>query len=229
VPAPILLFDVNETLLDMSVLNPMFRTVFGQVTARREWFLTLQSLWLTASVVGEYQPFDRLARAALRMTAGREHVELRRADEDAILNAMKELPPHPDVPAALEELRTAGVRLAVLSNGTMAGIRAQLRHARLDAYFEALFSADDVQRYKPTPEPYHHAAKGLRAARGRVDLVSVHAWDIAGARHAGLFTIFVARPGHPPNPVHKRADITVADVGELARRIAARRSVRRSR
>ena len=228
-PTPVLLFDVNETLLDLSALNPLFRSAFGDSAVRQQWFLTLQSLWMTGMLTGRYRPFDELARVALRMTASRQRMELSAADESAILKGMKELPPHADVPAALALLRSSGLRLAALTNGTPASARAQLRYAELTPYFEQVLSADTVKRYKPAPEPYLYAASRLGVLPRSVDLVSVHAWDIAGARAAGLFTVFVERPGHPPNPSEPRADIVVSDLGELARNIAARRQSRRRR
>jgi 2-haloacid dehalogenase len=226
---PILLFDVNETLLDIGALDPLFESALGEAEARREWFLTLQTLWMTATLAGRYTPFSELARAALEMTAARRERQLARTDRDAILTGITRLPPHPDVPGALEQLASCGVRLAALSNGTTKGLRAQLRHANVAQFFERLISVDEVRRYKPAPEPYRYAAKQLGVRRSNVDLVSVHSWDLAGARAAGLSTIFVRRPGHPPNPADSKADIEVADIGELARNIAARRGRRPSR
>ena len=230
-PTPVLLFDVNETLLDISALDPLFEAAFGDPGIRREWFLTLQTLWMTATIVNRYRPFSDLAGASLTMTAARHQRHVSGADREAILTAMTRLPPHRDVPDALAQLASAGVRLAALSNGTTTGIHAQLQHANIARYFERVFSVDEVRRYKPAAEPYTHAAKQLRVARASVDLVAVHWWDIAGARAAGLFTIFVRRPGHAPNPGDPNADIEVADLGELARNIVARRTrqSRRSR
>lgn len=226
---PILLFDVNETLLDLSALDPLFQTALGDSRLRREWFLTLQTMWMTATIVNRYRPFNELAEAALETTGARHDRPLSRLDREAILNGVTKLPPHPDVPGALEQLAASGIRMAALSNGTRKGLTGQLRHAQIARFFEAVFSVDDVHRYKPAAEAYKYAAKQLGAARSRVDLVSVHSWDIAGARAAGLFTIFVRRPGHPANPADAKPHLEVADVGELARNIVARRNQRVAR
>ena len=34
----IIVFDVNETLLDLAALDPYFERAFGDVAARKEWF-----------------------------------------------------------------------------------------------------------------------------------------------------------------------------------------------
>ena len=65
---PVILFDMNETLLDMAALDPVFARIFdaGDGTAlRKEWFAQLLELFLTATVIDEYRSFDRLTDDAL--------------------------------------------------------------------------------------------------------------------------------------------------------------------
>ena len=221
--SPVLLFDVNETLLDMRALDRAFIRAFGSATARQQWFLTLQGLWMTSTLTDAYQPFDTLARAALDMTARREGRELDPSDRDAILDGLKTLPPHSDVAGALEKLRAAGIRLAALTNGTLKGAMLQLRHARLADMFDHVFSVDQVKAYKPAPKPYRFAAHRLGVQPRTVYLVAAHAWDIAGAHAAGLSTVFVKRQGKVLNPSAPKPDIEVGDLGELAHNIAVRR------
>jgi 2-haloacid dehalogenase len=220
---PVLLFDVNETLLDMSALDPAFADAFGDARVRQQWFLTLQGLWLTATVIDSYQPFDRLARAALEMVAAQHERTLDASSRDAILDGLTTLPPHADVASAIDVLRAAGIRLAALTNGTAKNATKQLRHARLADKFEAIFSVDQVKRYKPAPEPYRFAARSLGVTPRMAYLVAAHAWDIAGAHAAGLSTVFVRRPGKALNPAAPPPDIEVGNLSELAQNIAARR------
>ena len=65
----VLVFDVNETLLDLGALDPHFQRVFGDAQVRVEWFQTmLQSAFLT-TITGPYKPFGDHFRAALAITA----------------------------------------------------------------------------------------------------------------------------------------------------------------
>jgi 2-haloacid dehalogenase len=178
---------------------------------------------MTATLTNRFKPFDLLADAALELTAFRRGHTLRKASRTAILKRLTALPPHPDVAGALEELRAAGLRIAALTNGTSAGVAAQLRHARLAGHFEMVFAADQVRRYKPARDPYAFAVAKLRTRASDVHLVAAHAWDIAGAAAAGLRTVFVRRAGKTLPPTGPRADIEVADLGELARNIVKRR------
>jgi 2-haloacid dehalogenase len=155
------------------------------------------------------------------MTAVRYGISLAPDDRTAILAGMRSLPPHPDVPASLERLRSAGLRLAALTNSTEEVAIAQLTNAGIGHFFENIFSADIVRRLKPAPEPYEYAAVRLGVPVGRIRMVAAHAWDIAGALCAGCAAAFVARPGVALDPLFPRPDITGADMMEVAEQILA--------
>jgi len=111
-------FDVNETLLDLAALDPLFERAFGDPGAREAWFQQLIQSALVTIATGHYHQFGTIAKAALDTTATRRGVTLTEADKQAILQGMAQLPPHPEVPAALGRLRDAGLRLAALTNST---------------------------------------------------------------------------------------------------------------
>src|SRR5919199_3862721 len=93
----VIVFDLNETLLDLSALDPAFARAFGDAEVRKNWFKQVLELFLTATVIDEYQSFDKLAEAALEMVAEQERVELDAADRAAIKETMRKLPAFPDV------------------------------------------------------------------------------------------------------------------------------------
>lgn len=217
--AHVIVFDVNGTLLDMSALDPRLTRVFGDPLARERWFKELQGLWMTTIATGAYQAFDTLAQAALGMVAEREGAGLNAADRAAVMEEMNTLPAYGDAAGALQRLRDGGLRLAALTNGTLKSARAQLEHAGLHGFFEAVMSADEVKRYKPAPEPYHMAAERLEVKPGQMRLVAAHAWDIAGAHAAGLKTAFVARPRKVLNPAGPDPDLRAHDLMDLADQI----------
>jgi 2-haloacid dehalogenase len=212
-------FDVNETLLDLSGLDPHFERVFGDARVRQVWFAQLIQSALVATVTGAYRPFGEIALAALQMTAEQAGVALADADRDAIAAQLHQLPAHPEVPGALQRLQDAGFRLAALTNSTEEVARAQLEHAGLFDRFEQVLSADAVRRLKPAPEPYRHAAERLGVPVDQVRLVAAHAWDVAGAARAGCATAFVARPGKVLDPLVEPPDVVGADLAEVADRI----------
>jgi 2-haloacid dehalogenase len=219
--APVCVFDVNETLLDLAALDDEFERVFGDRGVRVAWFGQLLQSAMVATITGRYSDFGSVGRAALEMTAERLGVELSDDDREAVVGGMARLPAHPEVPGALRRLGDGGLRLASLTNSTERVARAQLEHAGIIEAFEAVLSADTVRRLKPAPEPYRMAADRLGVEPGEVMLVAAHAWDVAGALRAGCRAAFVARPGKVLDPLAERPELVVADLDELADRLLA--------
>jgi HAD superfamily hydrolase (TIGR01509 family) len=126
-----------------------------------------------------------------------------------------EMDPFPDVPGGLIRLRDAGHRLAVLTNSAAETATAHLERAGLLACFERVVSVEEVQAYKPDRRVYEHALRELDAPAGEAWLVAAHDWDVIGAHHAGLRTVFVERGG--PQPLTVEPDLTVPSLDELDR------------
>ncbi|MDQ7844654.1 MAG: haloacid dehalogenase type II [Armatimonadota bacterium] len=217
----VLIFDVNETLLDLRAMDPLFLQVFGDAAVRPQWFQQFVQNFLVTIVVGPYTDFGTIGRGALDMVAQRLGRSLGEEDRRRILGAIRELPPHPEVHESLERLRSAGFRLGTLTNSTRAVAEAQMRSSGLVGLFEQILSAEEVRRLKPAPEPYRMAAERFGVAVGQVRLVAAHAWDVAGALRAGCKAAFVARSGMVLDPIQPAPDIVGRDLAEVAAGIIA--------
>jgi 2-haloacid dehalogenase len=208
----ILVFDVNETLLDISAMAPLFADAFGDADAVREWFSTLLLYSQVATLAGPYEDFAAIGGAALDMVA-------ESGGRAAILNAMRELPPHADAAPALARLAGAGFRMVALTNSPPATAEAQLQRAGLIEFLERTFSVDAVRRFKPSPEPYRYVADTLGVPPSALRMIAAHAWDVAGALGAGCAAAFVARPGKVLYPLGPQPDIVGRDLNAVANRI----------
>jgi 2-haloacid dehalogenase len=207
VARPVIVFDVNETLLDLRALDQPFARIFGGASARADWFKQLLQLSLLSNVLDSYADFSTLARTALEMLAEQRGIAVSDEQKREVVQAMRTLPPHPDVVPSLARLRDAGFRLATLTNSTTDAAEAQLRHAGIRDAFEAVLSVDLVRRFKPSPETYRAAAERLGVALSEMCLVAAHGWDVWGAMHAGAHAAFVARPGQVLIPLAPAPDI----------------------
>jgi 2-haloacid dehalogenase len=217
----VIVFDVNETLLDLRALQPQFERVFGDGEVLYPWFgQVLQSALLTV-VTGPYSDFGKVGRAALEMVAARRGVVLSDADARAILGGMRTLPPHPDVLPAIQRLKAAEFRLAALTNSPPAVAEAQLTNSGIAPHLDKMLSVDAVHRLKPAAEVYRHAADSFGVAPADVRLVAAHSWDVAGAMRAGCRAAFIARPGMVLDPLFDPPDIVGPDLGVVAQRIIA--------
>ena len=218
---PTLVFDVNETLLDLAALDPHFERIFGDPSAAAAWFAQLLQHSMVATLTGRYRDFSELGRDALVLTARRRAVTLSDEDVERVLGAMTNLPPHSDVRPALDRLRDSGFRLTALSNSPARGLQAQLAGAGLVDVFEHILSVDEVQRFKPHPDVYRMASDKLGEPLRELCMVAAHNWDTTGAIRAGMKAAFVARPGRLLGEFDERPDIIGADLGKVAERLIA--------
>jgi 2-haloacid dehalogenase len=218
----VLVFDVNETLLELRALDAEFERAFGSANVRGIWFAQFIQNALLSIVTDAYIPFGTIGGAALEQVAARLHVTLAADAQTQILDGMKTLPPHPEVPQALHMLRDAGFRLCALTNSTQAVADAQLAHAGIAPLFEKILSADSVKRLKPSPAPYRFAAREMGAAVSEMYMIAAHAWDVTGALCAGAHAAFLARPGMALDPLAPPPDIVGRDLAEVAAQIIAK-------
>lgn len=219
--ANVIVFDVNETLLDLRALDPHFERIFGDPEIRRLWFQQFVQNFLVTIVLGRHVEFGTVGRGALDMIAERLGKSLTEDDRRHILGTIRELPPYPEVRESLERLNAAEFRLGTLTNSTKQVAEAQMRNAGLLDLFEQVLSADEVQRLKPAAEPYRMAAERFGVPISEVRLVAAHAWDVAGALSAGCKAAFVARPGMVLDPIYEPPDVVGRDLREVAAKIIA--------
>ena len=217
----ILLFDVNETLLDLRALLPHFKLTFGDERVMHEWFGLMLRLSLVATVTRTYRPFDMLGKDALMITAGNHGLALENEAIDNILDDMQRLPPHPDVIPALTRLRDTGFRMATLTNSAPPVLAAQMTHASLTEFFEQQISVEAVRLFKPAPETYRYAAGQLGVAINDIRLIAAHDWDVIGAIRAGARAAFVARKGMFLSQTAEILDIIGPDLHSIANQLGA--------
>jgi 2-haloacid dehalogenase len=217
----ILVFDVNETLLDIEVLNPFFSRAFGDLRVMRQWFTETILYSQALSLTVEYLSFDALSVAVLRMLAHALHISLNERDIDEFSQLLCSTPPHPEVPEALERLAEAAFTMVTLTNSGSQASKALLDRGKITRHFDRLFSVKEVRRYKPSQETYSLVANELHVEPARLRLVAAHSWDTLGALAAGYAAALITRPGNSPFPVGDQPDIIAPNLLAAAIRIIA--------
>ncbi|WP_254448410.1 HAD-IA family hydrolase [Spirosoma rhododendri] len=119
----------------------------------------------------------------------------------------------------LARLKEAGFRLVTLTNSPTKTLMQQMANTGLGAYFESLWSVDDVQLFKPHPQTYQLALSRLQLPPEQTMMVACHAWDLAGAAHAGMQTGFIARPGQSPYALAPAPTITGKTLTDLVEQL----------
>ena len=145
---PILVFDINETLLSFESLERFFAKYFDDKKVLRQWFseqiLYSQALTLSRN----YYDFGELATSVLQMVAELHNLSL----NDRVLLEFKQLLgqllPYPEVEKGLEMLKQSGFRMIALTNSPTLSSQVSLERSGLRKYFENVISVEEVQQYK---------------------------------------------------------------------------------
>lgn len=217
----LVVFDVNETLSDMSPLAVRFEDVGAPGLMAQTWFAELLRDGFALTVCGMAEPFARLAAETLRLKLDNQDLD-QDLDEavEHVLSGFAGLALHPDVPEGLNALADLGVRLVTLSNGSAQVAETLLEHAGVRPLFERLLSVEEAGMWKPASGAYDYALATCGVDAEDSLLVAVHPWDVNGAACAGLGTAWVNRAEGRYPAYFTAPDLSVASLPELARAIS---------
>jgi len=223
---PLIVFDVNETLLDLETMQPTFQRIFGEKDAMRLWFANLIMYSAALTVAGCYVPFTDIGSAAMKMLADTRGIKINDADKRELTDKFSTMPPYQEVPAALKKLRDAGFRLFTLTDNLLEVQTRQLEHGGIVKFFERRFSADGVKHHKPSPEAYAYVEKELRVQPSQLCLIACHSWDTLGAVAAGWDAALIKRVGNDVLDVGPQPTLIGSDLSDVADQLIARHGMR---
>lgn len=221
---PLIVFDVNETLLDLETMAPVFERIFRDKAAMRLWFANLILYSASLTVARQYVPFTDIGAAVMKMLADTRGIKITDSDKRELTEKFSTMPPHPDVPAALQKLRNAGFRLFTLTDNLLEVQSRQLEHGGILGLFERRFSADGVKHHKPAPEAYAYVEKELNVQPSQLCLIASHTWDTLGAVAAGWGAALIRRPGNDVLGVGPQPSVVGNDLNDVADQLIARRA-----
>jgi 2-haloacid dehalogenase len=219
---PLIVFDVNETLLDLETMEPTFERIFRERGAMRLWFANFIMYSAALTVAGCYVPFTDIGGAVMKMLADTLGIKITDADKRELTEKFSTMPPHAEVPAALRKLRTAGFRLFTLTDNLLEVQTRQLTNGGIVDLFERRFSADGVKHHKPSREAYAYVEKELGAKPSDFCLIACHTWDTLGAVAAGWEAALIKRPGNDVLGVGPQPQIVGDTLDDVANQLIAR-------
>jgi 2-haloacid dehalogenase len=217
-----ILFDINETVLDLSSLKPRFKAALGDESATATWFSMLLHTSTVCALTDTRTDFATLAGAMLDAMAARLGVELPEEMRVGILSSFARLPPYADISPALTELRNAGYRTVAFTNSSLDLVTTQIGNAGLAECFDDIISVEETGGFKPDPRVYEFAANRTGRPIEALRLVATHDWDTHGALSAGMHAAYIDRSGAPYHPLYLRPDIVATTMSGIVERIIAR-------
>jgi 2-haloacid dehalogenase len=173
-----------------------------------------------------YREFSVCTRQALDYVCRIFDADIPQSDRDALMEVYRVLPPFPEVRGALETLGSGEARMFAFSNGTADAVRALLRNAGIDSFFDDVVSTDEIRSFKPNPAVYAHFLRRAGASGAEAWLISSNPFDVIGAVSAGMRAAWVKRsPTAVFDPWEIEPTLTIAGLTELPGALQYARSV----
>ncbi|PMM39142.1 haloacid dehalogenase type II [Vibrio splendidus] len=204
----VILFDINETVLNLESLQPKFKAVFGSEDALSLWFSKLLHSSTVCIATNVKSTFSELANAALDTIAQRYKCDLTTESKGALLTSFANLPPHSDIKASLLKLRNNGFKTVAFSNSSLDLITSQIKNSDLEDYFDTVISVEETGSFKPNSDVYQFAADTLQEPVENLRLVATHDWDTHGALSAGLQAAYIDRTGVEYHSLYLKPEIS---------------------
>ncbi len=209
-------FDAYGTLFDVSSAAREARDALGdrwQALADLWRTKQLQYSWLRG-LSGRHADFWQVTGEALDFamaTQGIDDPALRQRLMDLYLG----LGAYPEVAPVLRRLKSRGMKLAILSNGTPAMLAAAVANAGLSGLFDAVLSVEEVGVYKPHPSVYRLTLERLGITADQVCFLSSNGWDAYSAKAFGYRVLWCNRHGQVPERIPATPDGEITDLSGL--------------
>ncbi|MFA6831009.1 MAG: haloacid dehalogenase type II [Bacteroidaceae bacterium] len=212
-------FDMNETLLNLSVLQKSFDNYFDDKHVLKYWFTKLLHTSTVVGAMGEYKNFAKLSEVVLESLFYENGIQFTPKIKDEILGSFRNLPPYNDVVEALKLLQKNKIRTIAVSNSSLEMIKEQLSNTGIINLFDSYYSVDTVEQYKPFRDIYLYVAKEEKIGLEEIVMVATHDWDLYGAKKVGLTTAYIERKKVIYNPYYLQPDISDSNIVELTKKI----------
>ena len=214
----VLAFDLYGTLVDpIAIAGALDRAVPGGhgPAIALLWRQKQVEYSFRVTIMDRYRDFRWITERSLQFALASHGISLpaeRRAD---LIGLYDHLEPFADAPQALRQLAAAGQQAVVFSNGSPAMIGSCLANSGLGDHLDGWFSVHELGAFKPAAAVYRHLASTLQVEPDQVRMVSCNAFDIDGARAAGLDTVWVNRSGGPFDGIGDAPALTIASLTDL--------------
>jgi 2-haloacid dehalogenase len=217
-----LVFDVNETLSDMSPLQNRFEEIGVPPHLFRLWFAGVLRDGFALTAAGAFAEFSAVARETMRALLPGVPGWSGDTEEAAghVLDGFARLEVHPDVPDGVRALRAAGHRMVTMTNGSSRFSEGLVGRAGLTDCFEGHLDVSGPRRWKPARAAYEYVVERTGVRPEEAVLVAVHPWDVDGARRAGLGGAWLRRGAEGYPQIMMSPTYTAGDLRELARVLA---------
>ena len=209
-------FDAYGTLFDVTAAAKNCQDDLGDQWAQLAQIWRekqLQYSWLR-SLMNEYVSFWQVTQDALDYALA----TLKIGDADLrkrLLNIYLQLGAYPEVAGMLKTLKGAGLKTAILSNGSPEMLASAVANAGLDGVLDNVFSVEKLGIFKPDSRVYQMAVDDLGVPKERICFMSSNSWDACGGANFGFRVVWVNRFGQAEEGLPGQQEYEITNLSEL--------------
>ena len=211
-------FDVYGTLIDTAGITQSLNRLVGDQASlfSSRWRDKQLEYSFRRGLMRDYVDFSVCTRQALKYTSAQLELPISDAAAQTLLDEYRRLPAFPDVPTALEQLKSAGHRLYAFSNGLPDDLEALLDSAGIRHAFIEIISVHEIRTFKPDPAVYRHFLARSSATADNSCLVSSNPFDLLGGMAVSMRTAWIRRSSaNHFDPWDRQPDLTLTSLTEL--------------
>lgn len=196
-------FDCYDTLVECPISEVSLDIIGARAEGidRERFMADFDTLRYETTTHGPYRPYRDVLRDTLRQIMERYRLPYRDEDGDALVAAVPTWGPFPDVPPALERLREAGVKLAIITNSD--DVLMSRNVANIGVPIDCVVTAEQARTYKPSPVIFAYALDQLGCEPADVlHVAQGFEYDIVPAHALSWERVWINRYGKTGNPAY---------------------------
>jgi 2-haloacid dehalogenase len=192
-------FDAYGTLFDVYSIAELGDKLFsGRGAALAELWRDKQIEYTRLrTMCSMYKPFWEVTQDALVFACNKLKLQLTLDAQNALMGQYARLQAFPENLGVLQQLRTSGLKLSILSNGNPQMLQSAVEAAGMQGLFSHLLSVETVRKFKTAPEAYQLAPDVFGLPAKNILFVSSNCWDACCATWFGYTTFWVNRANAP--------------------------------
>lgn len=221
-PGSTIAFDVYGTLVDPLEMGLHLQGMVGEKAddLSRLWREKQVEYAFRRGLMQRYEPFGVCTLQALDYALSVLQLRLSEEQVQFLMAQYQQLDAYADVIPGIESLNAQGYQCVAFSNGPAAKVRELLENAQVLEHLRDVVSVDEIKTYKPNPVVYEHLVQRTGSSRENTWLISSNAWDVMGAKSAGLSAAWIQRSDSAVfDPWGIEPDLIVQNLQQLAEKI----------
>ena len=215
----LVIFDVNETMFSLGSIATKFETLGLPNLSASLWFSNILKEGFANSSIGNFQTFKKIAKNELKRIFFKFKIKYHNRYSLIIFNEFSKLKAHKDVIESIRFLKSKKIKMVTLTNGSKDNTLRLLKNNGLKSYISRCFSINELRTWKPDKKTYIYVCKEMNVPPSKTLMIAAHAWDVNGAKKAGLKTGYITRYEKVLSEIYTEPDLVDNNCFSIIKRI----------